>query len=265
MNKILLTGSTGFIGKEIYKELIKNNYKIDLHNRNQNSAKYSFDILKKVNDDFGKNTDIVIHCAWENVKDVYNESHAAFAKASFNLISTAINNGVKNIIVIGSCFEYGKVYGPISASTKTIPNTPYSIAKDSLRSDLQELKSKIQFNLLWVRPFYVFEKGLRDNTFIGQLNNAIDNEQPDFKMSLGEQLLDFISSQEVAQKLVQAVNKKILNGTYNLGSAKPKSLRRFAEELILERKANINLLLGSYKLRDYESEAFWASNDETNL
>ena len=58
-------------------------------------------------------------------------------------MKSLISQGLKNLIVTGTCFEFGKKYGPLSPTTPTLPENPYAVAKDELRKWLTNLsKSK---------------------------------------------------------------------------------------------------------------------------
>ena len=78
-------------------------------------------------------------------------------------------------------------------------------------------------------------------------------------MSGGEQLRDFLSVQEVADKIVCLALKLELTGIYNISSGNPKSLRIFAEELIERENSNITLNFGYYSYPNYEPMAFWGN------
>ena len=76
MNKILLTGSTGFIGSALLNNLSKNNKiyitlrkKNNIHHKNKNISKIYFDDYNKLNKKLKKiKVNIVIHCATHYVK-----------------------------------------------------------------------------------------------------------------------------------------------------------------------------------------------------
>ncbi len=76
MNKILLTGSTGFIGSELLKKLSQNNIifvtlrkKNKIYQKNKNINKIYFNNYNKLNKSLKKiSVDFVIHCATHYVK-----------------------------------------------------------------------------------------------------------------------------------------------------------------------------------------------------
>ena len=66
-----------------------------------------------------------------------------------------VKHGLKDITVIGSCYEYGIREGELSENLPSEPTVEYSIAKNLLREYLQELQSNYNFVLKWMRVFYV--------------------------------------------------------------------------------------------------------------
>ena len=76
-----------------------------------------------------------------------------------------------------------------------------------------------------------------------------------FNMSLGEQLLDYLSVEKVAEYLTTLVNYK--NGIFNVCKGEPISLRRFLENRMSEKGKFIKLNLGYYDYRKQDSIAIW--------
>ena len=56
----------------------------------------------------------------------------------FAFINNLVNNGVADITITGTCFEYGMQEGCLSELMETYPANAYAIAKDLLRRKLEE-------------------------------------------------------------------------------------------------------------------------------
>ena len=67
-----------------------------------------------------------------------------------------IENGLKNLIVLGTCYEYGKISGKVSEKSYCRPSIPYASAKLKLLNSILELKKKHNFKFAWLRPFFVY-------------------------------------------------------------------------------------------------------------
>jgi dTDP-6-deoxy-L-talose 4-dehydrogenase (NAD+) len=168
-----------------------------------------------------------------------------------------IESGLKNILVAGTCFEYGMRSGPLSEGVETRPTNPYGFAKDSLRRQLEYLKVFVPFNLIWARLFYLYGEGQAENSLFPQLRTAVERRDRAFDMSGGEQLRDYLQISEVAKMIVALVMKQRDVGPINICSGQPISVRKLVEEWIKANGWSISLNLGHYPYPDYEPMAFW--------
>lgn len=269
--KILVTGSTGFVGRHVVSYLVERGHNVIALARNKERAKVMpwYDNVEFISADLHDPTlkpasvfgvpDSVIHLAWPglpNYKELFHIDKNLPADCKF--IRSMVEAGTKQVLVSGTCFEYGMQNGALTESTLTIPNTPYGVAKDTLRKYLQALQIKNPFVLQWVRLFYLYGSGQNPNSLLAQLDSAIDNGSDVFNMSGGEQLRDYLPIEDVAMRLVDIVEHPELNqDLINCCSGIPISVRRLVEERIKERGANIKLNLGHYPYPDHEPMAFW--------
>jgi nucleoside-diphosphate-sugar epimerase len=277
--KILVTGATGFLGNYVIEELLKNDsFSIVATSRSENSAKgkswYSkvsfipFDI-NSVKDFEGnlvsyfQNPDCIIHLAWENLPN-YNETFHFEVNlySHYFFLKKLIEDGLKSITITGTCLEYGMQSGSLNESMPTLPSNPYAIAKDTLRKMIEVLQAKNNFNLNWLRLFYMYGEGQAPSSLYTQLSTAIKNNDSSFNMSGGEQLRDFLSVTEVAAIIcgLSMRNKNI--GVVNCCSGKPQKVKDFAQSIIDENTSNIKLNLGFYPYTDYEPMEFWGERSK---
>jgi len=270
--KILVTGATGFIGRHVVSELLKNNYDVIAVSRDKQKAEtigwyndveyhpidiYKSDISKEI-----ELPDYMIHLAWSGLPDYKLLFHFEENLLNdYNFIKKIVIKDVKHILVTGTCFEYGMKNGKLSEDFITNPINPYGLAKDTLRKFLQELQKKHSFVLQWVRLFYVYGEGQNSKSIFPMLEKAIDNNDKVFNMSNGEQLRDYLPVEEVAKTIVKLFrNKK--SDIINCCSGKPISIRSLVEKKIAEKKSAIKLNLGYYPYLDYEPMAFWGDRSK---
>lgn len=272
--KILVTGATGFIGNYVVEELMKFGYDIIATSRTRSKAsemswwekvKYvecdldsSIDFYKKFN-----SPDLVIHLAWDGLPN-YTESfhYEKNLPANYAFLKNLIISGLKDLTVLGTCFEYGLASGCLTEETVTEPVTPYGLAKDTLRKFVESLRIKNQFNFNWIRLFYVYGKNQNKNSLVSQIEAAIENEEEVFNMSGGEQLRDYLPVKKAAEFIVRITLQKEITGIINCCSGKPVSVRKFVEDYLQNKKSEIKLNLGYYPYVDYEPFAFWGNNSK---
>ncbi len=275
--KILVTGATGFIGNYVIKELLENNCKVTATSSNEAGARKAswfsqvnyipFNLKAFDNSidylSFFDTPAAVIHLAWEglpNYKAGFHTEenlprHLAFLQ---NLIS----NGLTDLTVTGTCFEYGMQEGALQENMPAMPSNAYAIAKDSLRKALEEASHKTSLNLKWVRLFYMYGQGQNPNSLFSQLDKALANGDATFNMSGGEQVRDYLPVEKMAEYIVDIALQNKINGIINCCSGIPVSVKQLVEEYLKERNKNISLNLGYYPYSDYEPMRFWGDNSK---
>ncbi len=276
--KILVTGSTGFIGNAVIAELLSQNIAVVATSREETKAKkYNWyekveyiesDLLalhpKNFYEEFRKPTH-VIHLAWEglpNYKDWFHFERNL--PHSYHFLKNLVENGLQNLTVTGTCFEYGMVNGCLHEAMPTNPQNPYGLAKDSLRKYLFFLQQKMSFRLQWVRLFYMYGQGQSEKSILSQLDKALQRGDKVFNMSGGEQLRDYLPVSEVAKRIVQLAIHPTTNGIYNCCSGQPISIRKLVENHLASRQQQIELNLGYYPYPDFEPMAFWGDTTKYN-
>lgn len=276
--KILVTGATGFVGNEVIKQLIKtNNTILATASKDENIVREIFNwyssveyIQKNINEkefdyfSYFNQPDMVIHLSWAglpNYKELFHIEKNLITNYYF--IKNLVENGIKDVVCIGTCFEYGMQNGCLNEEIETKPNTLYGLAKDTLRKILEELQKKSEFDFKWFRLFYPYGKGQNPNSLLSQLDRAISDKEKVFNMSGGEQLRDYLPIQKAAEYIIKCSMQNKINGIINICSGEPISVRRFVENYIIENNVTIDLNLGYYPYPDYEPMAYWG--DATKL
>ncbi len=273
--KVLVTGATGFIGNYVVEELLKNNFDIIATSILPEKAIH-FSWLKEVNyvqadlnisrEDwfsfFGK-PDLLIHLAWEGLPN-YKESFHLERNLPSNRIflKSMIEGGLKRVVVIGTCLEYGMQNGALREDLETKPDNSYALAKDNLRKFLEKLQETIVFDLKWIRLFYIYGRGQRPDSLLSQLDAALERKEKVFNMSGGEQLRDYLPIEKVAEYIVRISTQDKVSGIINCCSGKPISIRELVENYLAERNKSIELKLGYYPYPDYEPMAFWGCDQK---
>jgi len=277
---ILVTGSTGFVGQHVVKQLLADGNLIVASGSDiTKAARFSWpkrvrfvpytipltEDTQNLFDLFGQ-PDAVIHLAWQglpNYKATFHLDQNLFPQ--FLFLKNLIANGLKNLTVIGTCFEYGMQSGSLSESMATAPANPYALAKDSLRRFLEALKDEYDFSLKWVRLFYMYGEGQSANSLIPLLDQAINRGDSVFNMSGGEQLRDYLPVSKVAEYISRIAKQTQVEGVINCCNGQPISVRRLVEEHIRQRRALISLNTGYYPYPDYEPMAFWGDNSRLKI
>ena len=260
--KVAVTGATGFIGRHVLNELARHDVETIAISRHATpgAGGVQLDIRAASDDAFERigRPDALIHLAWGGLPNYRSLHHfEQELPAQYRFLSNLIAAGLNNLVVVGTCFEYGMQSGPLSEELPARPDNPYGYAKDSLRRQLEYLRAARPFNLTWARLFYLHGEGQAASSLLPLLRQAVARGDSVFNMSGGEQLRDYLPVSEVARCLVALALKRADHGVVNLCSGRPISVRRLVEGWIAENNWSIELNLGHYPYPDYEPMAFW--------
>ena len=277
--KILVTGATGFIGNYVIDYLLSIGIKIIATSRSLEKAKNSnwfgkvefipwtigFPEPDDLFQQFGS-PNLCIHLAWSGLSNFKDPKHKnVYFKNHYNFLKNLASQGVKKFSVTGTCLEYGMKEGALSENMTPNPTIPYSIAKNDLRLALEKLQKKHEFNLDWIRLFYMFGKGQNPKSILATLEKHINEKQTIFNMSGGEQVRDYLPVEIIAEFIVNLALQIKGNGIVNCCSGSPIKIVDLVKNYLAERNASIDLNLGYYPYTDYEPFEFWGSAKKLNI
>jgi nucleoside-diphosphate-sugar epimerase len=271
MKKVLVTGCSGFIGNYVVRQLLQNNCQVIATSVDEGKARHHdwFSQVTWIPFNLQKDTDVtvfgqldaVIHLAWEGLPNYKSLFHfEENLPVHYHFLKNLIAHGVTDVTVTGTCFEYGMQEGMLKEDTPTLPANPYALAKDTLRKFLSELQKLYPFDFKWVRLFYLYGEGQNPNAILSQLQKAILNKEPAFKMSGGEQIRDYLPVEKVAENIVKIALQNTVTGIINCSSGAPITVKQLVQNYLQEHNVSIPLQLGFYPYPDYEPMAFWGDN-----
>ncbi len=277
--KVLVTGATGFIGNYVVQELLDKGLTVITTSSSEEKAKtavwynavtyipFNFDAFDNSINYFNlfQQPNLVIHLAWEglpNYKDDFHITKNLPLQKAF--LYNLLQNGLTDLTVTGTCFEYGMKEGCLIETMECEPANPYAIAKNELRIELEKLTAAHKCSFKWIRLFYMYGKGQSPKSLISQLDKALEKDDTDFKMSGGEQVRDFLPIEKVAAYLVTIAVQQSVTGIINCCSGQPVSVKDFVKAYLKAKGKSIQLLLGAYPYTDYEPMHFWGGTDKLN-
>ena len=241
MERVLVTGAYGFLGKYVIDELVKNNYKVLAFGRNKTKMQQ----LKKKNVDIfigdfcnkddalkaTENVDYVIHCGalstvWGKREDFINTN----VNGTMNLVESCRKNKVKRFVYVSSPSIYaGKMDRTNIKENDYDDNNKLNYYIESKILAEKELDKNRDVNWVIIRPRGLF--GIGDTSIIPRLirvNSKIG--LPLFNK--GKNYGDMTCVENVAHALRLCLeSEKAVGNIYNITNGEPQCFKDLLEEL----------------------------------
>ena len=233
--RVLVSGSSGFLGLNLLKELSNTNLDIlGLYNKRkpQDVKSKNIKLLKK-NIKYFNSTKIIkkfkpnilIHLAWKDIPDFSLIKSRENLNLSKNFIREIIKiKSMRKIIVTGSSFEEN-----INSN-----NYYFVQAKKNLRDWLlSQCKSKnIDFN---IKSFYVYDPKQKKTSLVPYLIETLKKKNIPSIKNLNN-YNDFIFVDDVSKLIIGLMYKKLNNKIFHIGTGKLNSVRSVSH--LVEKSVN---------------------------
>lgn len=277
--KILITGATGFIGSNLTRKLVEENYDLYIILRKESNTWRIKDILEKINlvyaDLSDYNTlkreinrikpDYIFHLAtYGSYPDLQKDGNLMIQTnilGTYNLLQATKDINYKCFVHTGSSSEYGIKETSISETDILEPSDHYGVTKASATLLCQTFSKIHKKNIVILRPFSVYgpyEKGSRFGPYV--IMNCLQKKE--INITSGEQKRDFIFINDVIDIYLKIMNKDNISGQiFNVGIGTDHSIKETAK-IIFELTGNdLNLLkIGAKKMRKIEAITSWKAN-----
>lgn len=272
--KVLITGSSGFIGSHLSLWLADRRYEVNTVVRTPGSGR-GFPEYVWPAPDIAAMAAIIEHCRPEFIIHL-----AAQARPNRNIndfvaqyentirptiaVATVVPSYVRLAVFFGSCEEYGDGPAPFDEYQPLRSISPYGWAKISAYHAVQSIFAVRNVPWCWVRPFLAFGPGQNGDRLVpGVINACLRNK--DIPLSPGEQTRDFIFVHDLCIMIERILSKheRARHQVVNLCSGTPRSIRSVAE-LIQEKIGRGHLKLGALPYRQREAMRFYGSPNRFN-
>ena len=230
--KILVTGSSGFIGSNLIKALLEKEYEVVGFSRSPSQLDIPFVVgdirdTKKVRK-ICNDVDVIFHLATqkfvpEPLKDSMNH-------ASVNILGTL------NLLQESNCdFVYissAEVYGepdtiPVSEFAPLRPKTPYAISHVASEYYVRNLSERKGTNFTIFRLANIY--GPNSDSVVSKFVERIKNNQNLLINGDGKAIRDLTNVKDVVDAFILSIrNKRMRNNVFNLGTGVKTSINKLA-------------------------------------
>lgn len=192
--RILVTGSSGYVGSYVCEELTKRGHiVVNFHHRFEN------EITENLFELYGK-PDKLIHCAWSGLPNYTSIDHYNNVESHYKFIQHLVSQGLNDITAIGTCFE-----------NLDKPNH-YSLAKIQLRKKLEQLP----INFKWAQLFYVYGGNDKPYNLLQVIRKAVNTGKKTF--SIADVDRDFIHVKNAANSICDIALQSKVTGVIEVGT-----------------------------------------------
>lgn len=244
--KIFLTGSTGFIGRNLKIELERENYSVTGFSSSQGDiAKAHFDF---------SGIDYVMHLAGKSFVPESWKNPDEFMRVNLegtrNVLEHCRKNGVP--VMFMSSYTYGIPERlPIDESHPVHPSNPYAQSKYEAEKLCLSYSEKYQLPVTIVRPFNIFGIKQPEHFLIPKIiNQALSKSAIRIELMDLSPRRDYIYMDDLLRAMILLMKKRC-TGIFNIGSGYSMSVKEIAK-IILSKSGVEKEIISSGDIRPNE-------------
>lgn len=264
MNTVLVTGGTGFIGRQTVPRLRDQGFEVHLvtHRR-----RFDPDIPEGVHVhhcdlfNFSQQRSLVrrirpshlVHFAWCATPGLFwtSPENLRWVQASLELLKNFAAFGGRRTVFAGSCAEYDWSFGYCSEGiTPTASRSLYGTCKTALGQIFTEYCRQEKISGGWGRIFFLYGPCETTSRLIPSVITALlDGKRA--RCTRGSQIRDFLHVEDAASAFCAFLSSEV-EGVVNIASGRPVSIKEVVE-LIADRIGRRDLLdLGALTISEAE-------------
>lgn len=248
--KVLITGGTGFIGKNVINELQKRGWEVhslvypELEQNQTSVTQYKINLmdLDSINTFFKEHSfENLIHLAWYVGKGCHgSNNNLDWVISTLHLLKSFKEAGGKCFLGAGTVSEYEYKYGYLlEDKTPTDPQTMYGNCKNAVYNIAKVYCKQNQIDFKWPRIFNLYGPDEKQQRLMPSvINSCLKGEDVIVSDCLKYQ--DYLHVADTACGIVD-VFESDMQGAVNICSGQPVQLRKIVEKIaqITNFKGNI--------------------------
>lgn len=252
--KVLITGGTGFIGRNVVAELIKRGYEVHslvfppFAPEQKGLVQYEMNLMdsnavdKFLSEHHFEN---LIHLAWYVGKGCHiADQNIDWTISTLNLLTSFQKYGGKTFVGAGTISEYEYKFGYLlEDETPTSPETLYGESKNSVYKIAKTFCKQHDMKFKWPRIFNLYGPNERPQRLMPSvINSCLKGE--DVKVSDCLKFQDYLHVEDTARGIVEVFESDI-QGAVNICSGKPVQLRYIVNKIAELTNFKGNILWGA--------------------
>ena len=272
MKKAIITGATGFVGSNLCKYLVGNNWEVSIISRPSSDYtnidsiinkievfEYDGNIEELINYFSEKKADVVFHLA--SLFIVEHESNQidrlvdSNVKFGVHILEAMKESNTKLLINTGTSWQHYHTaeYNPVDL---------YAATKQAFESLIKYYIEADNIRVITLKLFDTYGESDTRPKLINLLHKFADNNK-ELNMSLGEQVLDLVHVDDVVKAFEKAYEYLVEVGVkyqeFGVGSKNPIQLKDLINRFELVTGKRLNVIWGGRSYRKREVMKLWDS------
>ena len=286
-NKILVTGSEGFIGSHLVEKLVKEGFNIKalVYYNSFNSWGW----LDTLEDKIKNNIEVVLGDVRSNdsvdkaLKDCNKVAHLASLIAipysyetpksyvdtnisgTLNILQSSLKNGIETIVHTSTSEVYGTAQKiPITEEHPLVGQSPYSASKIAADQLAQSFFTSFNLPIITIRPFNTYGPRQSARAFIPTIIMQILDGKKEISLGSTTPSRDLTFISDTVNGFLAALDANCFGETINLGTGKDFSVAEVFDAITSIMQVNVDIKTDTKRIRPKNSEVLklLASNDK---
>jgi nucleoside-diphosphate-sugar epimerase len=253
VKRVLVTGATGFVGRQSLKPLIERGFEVTaVTSRAPIESALS---VKWVRADLMDPVQVaevmaevgpthLLHFAWyaEPGKFWTATENFQWVRASLSLMEEFARCGGTRMVSAGTCAEYDWNHGCcVENLTPLVPNTVYGVCKCAFQAMQTAFCRQAGISSAWGRIFFLYGPHEHPKRLVSSVILALLRDEP-ARCSHGRQIRDFLHVEDVANAFASLLASEA-EGAVNIGSGQPVTLKEVVQTIArrLDREDQVQL------------------------
>lgn len=245
MTTVLLTGASGFVGRQVLRALVERGAVVRAVARRGSvfppEDRARIERMVRTDDLFAEGVDwwtrtcdgvdVVIHAAWyaEPGRYVQSSLNMECLVGTLQMARGAAAAKVRRVVGVGSCAEYDTSVGTLAVDTPLRPQSPYAAAKAAAFLALSEWLPAQDVAFAWCRLFYLYGEGEDERRLVPYVRSQLTAGRV-AELTTGTQIRDFLDVRDAGRRIAEVALGDD-EGPVNVCSGVPVTVRELAERI----------------------------------